>query len=425
MQQAMLIERPSARAAAIPVPEPGLTPEMLVARARALRPVLREAQEENEARGTYSDALHQTFREAGFYRITQPRLFGGYEFDLPTYYRTMIEIARGDPGTGWCLTLAASHGFVLASHWPEAAQREIFGPEGEFAAPHRAQPMGKAKPVDGGYIVNGRWNYCSGIPHASHFMATAFLDDGATPPATVLLVVPRGDYRVLPDWGGEQTLGMRASGSNSVEVEDAFVPAHHVVPFHVMFARPDGMEHGTPGTRLHGNPMYLGRLMGPYHASLVACVVGAAWAAIDEYERTSLAMKTYLDPTLLRADALEFQRPLGTALAAADAAEAVLMTAAQRYMDLCARWERDGTPISVEDNLRLWTMLQQAGQLGCGVVEQLFHAVGAFATKRGNRLQRYFRDVQMYRTHMSAQYKEFEGFVGRAHLGRPTGFRGL
>ncbi|MDO9710418.1 acyl-CoA dehydrogenase family protein [Paracraurococcus lichenis] len=421
MQLALVADRPRA----LPQPEPGLTPGDLIERAIALRPLLRQRQEAHEALGTYSAEVHAAFDRAGFYRITQPRLFGGYEFTLPDYCRTMVEVTRGDPGVGWCLTLAASHGWVVASHWPEAAQREIFGPEGVFAAPHRAAPMGTVTPAEGGYRVTGCWNYCSGIPHATHLMATAFLQDGTTPPRTVLAMIPRRDLEILDDWGGDHTLGMRASGSNSVAVKDALVPAHHVVPFEVLFARPTGMENGTHGTRLHGNPMYLGRLMGPYHASLVSVVVGAAWAAIDEYERITTTMKTYVDPSLLRADHTDFQRPLGLAMAQADAAEAILLGGAQRYMDLCQRWARDGTPITVEDNIRLWTMIQQGGAMAAGVVEDLFHAAGAFTTKKGNRLQRYFRDVQMYRTHLSAQRLEFATYLGRAHLGRPTGFRGL
>jgi len=410
---------------AISSPEPGVAREELVARAVALRKRLYDAQDESEAQGCYSEALHEEFRRNGFYRITQPRVFGGYELDLPTFYKVMLEISRGDPGVGWCLTLAASHAFLVASHWPEQAQREIFGPTGEFSAPHRALPMGRVVPVDRGYAISGRWNYCSGIPHATHFIGTALLDDGQAPLRTVLAILPRGSYAVVADWGSDATLGMRASGSNSVEVKDAIIPRHHVVPIEVLFARPDGMEDGTPGTRLHGNPMYLGRLMGPYHASLVSVIVGAAWAAIDEYERIVITMKTYVDPSLLRADHHDFQRALGQALALADAAETILMGGAQRYMDLCTRWAVDRTPISVEDNLRLWTMLQQGGRLACEAVELLFHTAGAHTIRKGNRLQRYFRDVQMYRTHSSAQQMEFGTYVGRAHLGRPTGFRGL
>ena len=53
----------------LPQPEPGLTPEVLIARAAALKPLLREQQAENDARGSYSDEIHQAFEDAGFYRI--------------------------------------------------------------------------------------------------------------------------------------------------------------------------------------------------------------------------------------------------------------------------------------------------------------------------------------------------------------------
>jgi 3-hydroxy-9,10-secoandrosta-1,3,5(10)-triene-9,17-dione monooxygenase len=171
--------------------------------------------------------------------------------------------------------------------------------------------------------------------------------------------------------------------------------------------------------------MYLGRIMGPYHSSLVSVVVGATWAATDEYGQLIGRMKTLADPNLLRADHHDFQRTLGLAIARADAAEAILVRTLERYMELCDRWAADGTPISVEDNLRLRATLQQAGAMGVETVETLLRSAGAFTTKKGNRLQRYFRDVMMYRTHSSAQMEEFATYVGRARLGRPIGMRGL
>ena len=83
------------------------------------------------------------------------------------------------------------------------------------------------------------------------------------------------------------------------------------------------------------------------------------------------------------------------------------------------------TTLSVEDNLRLRAALQHAGAMASDTVEMLLRSAGAFTTKKGNRLQRYFRDVIMYRTHNSAQAEEFATFVGRARLGRPVGMRGL
>ncbi|MCR0981105.1 acyl-CoA dehydrogenase family protein [Roseomonas populi] len=425
--QLAVVERVSPSSAPhLPVPEPGLTPRDLIDRAVSLRPMLRARQEEHEALGTYAADVHEQFERMGFYRITQPRMFGGYEFGLPVFFRTMMEVSRGDPGVGWCLTLAASHAFLLASHWPERAQRELFGETGHFIAPHRAQPLGTATPVPGGLRIQGRWNYSSGVPHATHFIGTALLQAGdGAPPSPVLVVVPRGGYEVMQDWGGDEILGMRSSGSNTVVIEDTVIPAHHAVPFNAQFCRPEELAEGTPGTRLHGNPMYLGRIMGPYHASLVSVVVGATWAAIDEYEALIGRMKTLADPSLLRADHHDFQRMLGLALARADAAEAILVRTLERYMEMCERWAADGTPISVEDNLRLRATLQQAGAMGVQTVEMLLRSAGAFTTKKGNRLQRYFRDVMMYRTHSSAQWEEFATYVGRAHLGKPVGMRGL
>jgi 3-hydroxy-9,10-secoandrosta-1,3,5(10)-triene-9,17-dione monooxygenase len=407
---------------AIPVPELDMTPERLFAHAIGLRGLLREQQEEADERGTYSPEVHEAFVRAGFYRVTQPRLFGGYEFDLGTNYRLIVEIARGHPSSGWCLSLGGSHAYVVGSHWPERAQRELFGRDGHFIAPHRPAAMGTLRPVDGGYRLTGQWNYCSGIPYATHLLCGAVVGGTAD---GLQVVVPRAAFEVLDDWGGDRTLGMRGSGSNSARVTDAFVPDHMAVRLDWLGAKPDGMENGTPGTRLHGNPMYLGRMMGPYHCSLVSVVVGTARAALDEFETLMLRNRSLAEPSLLWADHPDYLRPFGLALSMTDAAETILHGVADRYMEYCRRWGRDRTPISVEDNLRLWALAQQAGGLARQAVELLFQNSLSAPTKKGSRLERYFRDVAMYNSHVSALQNNQATYVARAHFGRPTGFRGL
>ena len=143
--------------------------------------------------------------------------------------------------------------------------------------------------------------------------------------------MPRADYTILDDWGGDKIMGMRSSGSNSIRVENAVVPASFIVRSPTMFFLPEGDRDGTPGTRLHGNPMYLGQLMGPFHCSLAAPVIGAALAACDEFEKYALRMKTYEDPTLLRADSDRYQRKLGLGIAMADAAEMIMMGMLRRH----------------------------------------------------------------------------------------------
>jgi 3-hydroxy-9,10-secoandrosta-1,3,5(10)-triene-9,17-dione monooxygenase len=59
--------------APIAPPEPDLTPEEMIRRAPALRPVLRERQAECEALGRLPQSTNAAFVEAGFYRLRQPR----------------------------------------------------------------------------------------------------------------------------------------------------------------------------------------------------------------------------------------------------------------------------------------------------------------------------------------------------------------
>jgi 3-hydroxy-9,10-secoandrosta-1,3,5(10)-triene-9,17-dione monooxygenase len=107
---------------AIAPPEPDLTPEEMIRRAVAMQPELVRRQAEVEELRYYPRDVHEAFDRAGFYRIYQPRRYGGYGFDVTTYVRLAIELARGCPNSAWCLLLAANHALQIGSWWPESAQ---------------------------------------------------------------------------------------------------------------------------------------------------------------------------------------------------------------------------------------------------------------------------------------------------------------
>jgi 3-hydroxy-9,10-secoandrosta-1,3,5(10)-triene-9,17-dione monooxygenase len=400
----------------VPVPEPDLTPAEVIARARDMKALLRESQDESEKRGYCSEAIHQGFVDAGFYRLLQPRRFGGYEFDLPTFWKVMEAISEGDPGTGWYLTLASHHALVVGSRYSERAQRELFGRDGHFVAPHRALPVGQARPVEGGYMVSGTWDYCSGVPYSTHFLGTAVVPgpevDGR--PLMVAVAIPREQYTILDDWGDGATLGMNSSGSNSVRVEDVFVPEHMAPVFD--WTRKPG---ATPGTDLHRNPMYLGMIYGVYHAGLVLTLVGAARGALDEYEHVITTKNVALGPPMPRYMHHDFQRTFGLAQALTDSAEALLYHAGEMYMDYCQRWADTGVIFGREEDARLFGMLQTAGRLASEAVELLFASSGSSAAKKGSRTQRYLRDVAMYRGHIAAQHLNIAAEIARIHFGLP------
>ena len=410
------------RTALLPVPEPGLTPREMIGRAQSFRQLLRDQQDEAERLGQYTEQVHEAFLKAGFYRLLQPTRYGGYEFPMETYFKVSLEIGRGDPGSSWCLGLGAHHALLVGAHWPARAQDEIFtSVGGDFLAPHRAPPAGTIVPVDGGYKVSGRWRYSSGVPYASHFIGGTLLpgDGPDDPPELVNVVVPKGQFEIVPgSWGNGESLGLQSTGSHTVTVTDAVIPKHWVAKA-TLFGGADS----TPGTELHGNPLYLGRLGGFYHGGLVASQVGAARAALDEYEwlmREGPRGGLGQPPGMKRIDNPFYQRNFGIALAMTDAAEAVLIRAGELYSEYCRLWAEEGRRFSVEDDLRLWTQNQQAGRLAFEATELLWRTSDSSVTgRRGQRMQRYYRDASMYRGHVASQADIIAPWAARAALGLP------
>jgi 3-hydroxy-9,10-secoandrosta-1,3,5(10)-triene-9,17-dione monooxygenase len=402
----------------LPVPEPELTPEKMLARADALRPRLLELQAETEERTYYSQEMHAAFRDAGFYRALQPRRYGGYEFDVPTFYKLGMTVARGCPSTAWCLTLASAHVLQLASLFPEETQTEVFGDDGEFRCPLRALPRGTATKKGSGWEIDGTWDFCSGAPYATHFIGTTIISpvDPAAGPELLLFLLPRKQWTMLDDWG--DLIGFRGSGSQSIAVDHAQAGRGYVTPGRLHDV---DVSNGTPGLHLHGNPMYAGRYLGFFGAELASLIVGTAKAVADEYERLTPTKMTTFPPIIPRHLHRDFQLPLGVALGMIDTAEAAVLYVGERYMEYCRRGAQGGAPFSREEDLRLHAVASHAGRLAWDAVDLLARKAGSTAaTKKGQRIQRYLRDLLTYRSHHeSTQFEAHATMLGRVRFGLP------
>lgn len=387
-----------------------------IARAAALRPTLRAEQAESEKRGTYSEAVHREFLDAGFYKILVPRMFGGLECDLTTYYKVMIEVSRGDPGVGWCLTLGSSHALMAASHFGESAQRTFFR-DGFFCAPHTNAGRGILTRVDGGWSIDGRWAYSSGVPYSTWFFGLAFIsdEDGAEPGKTRHVAIPREQIEVLDDWSGDRVLGMGASGSNGVVAKGVLLEPEFVVDT-IWHERFDPTA-PTPGVTLHGNPMYLGRGHAVYHTSIAAVQVGTAMAALDEYEEQLLVRKSPIPPGDSRIASPHMRSLYGQARVLVDAAYSLLTTVTDRYGEYAAEWMEGGQPFDLARSVGLFALAQQAGALAAEAVELMFRSAGTSAAAADSPLNRYFRDTAMYRGHQSSQRETYWDRFATVQLG--------
>ena len=370
----------------------------MIARATALRPMLRARQADCEALGRVPDDVNAELIRAGFYRVVQPRCFGGYEFDVPTYHRVMVEISRGCSETGWVLALTAGHPMILGN-FPLQGQRELYGETGEFRCPAAFNPPGTAVPVPGGYRVTASWPSASGCDMGTHHLGSALVagPDGKPTSHVIQLVLERSQYGIVDDW---HVMGMQGTGSKRIVVEDAFVPTHRAITA-VAPGRGSEPAH-RPG--LHPNPMYLGRIAAFLIGETASVAVGAARGALDLYEETLRVKRAYQPPYQERHKEPEYQLHYGRALTLVSTAEAALAGAGAAYMDY-AREEAAGVaPFDEERDLRLILIEQQIIRMCWEAVELIYRTVGTTdAAKHGAAIGRIFRNMAVVNTHPAHQ----------------------
>jgi 3-hydroxy-9,10-secoandrosta-1,3,5(10)-triene-9,17-dione monooxygenase len=390
--------------------------DAVIARMIELRPELIREQAACEERTFYSQEMHEAFLDVGLYRLYVPRRYGGYESDPTTFVRAIIELARGCPSTAWCAGVATSNALQVASFWGEAAQAELFG-DGRFLSAAGAAPMGRATRTDRGWQLDGTAAYCSGIPFASHYMGQTFVVGPDGERRMLAFVAPRRVFTQLDDWG--DLLGLKGSGSHSIRFERAELIPDWVLE-DAMLVDMD-VSGGTPGLRLHGNPMYVGRAASCFTMTLASVTVGAAYNALDEYEVLLNTKKTPQPPFVARKFDHDFQRYFGEAIARIGTAEAALLSASQQHMELCRRYVDQGIPYSYGDDQRIASIAREAMIQSWEVVQSvLFRTAGSSAAAKKERFERIYRDMTMTSSHRNVALRDwFFREMARERLGLP------
>ena len=118
-------------------------------------PVLRDrAAGTAQARGLPRET-EQALHETGLFRFHQPRAFGGMELDFVAVVDIPAELARGCPSTAWNVGNLACHHWILGYYDPET-QHEVWDANPDaLIASSIALAAGRARKVDGGFVVNG------------------------------------------------------------------------------------------------------------------------------------------------------------------------------------------------------------------------------------------------------------------------------
>ena len=119
---------------------------------REVLPVLRErAQETEDARRVPAESI-KALQQTGFFRLLQPTRYGGLEAHPVDFYRSVRLIASACGSTGWVASVLGCHPWQLGL-FDDRAQAEVWGADDGTLVSSSYAPMGRARPVDGGYLL--------------------------------------------------------------------------------------------------------------------------------------------------------------------------------------------------------------------------------------------------------------------------------
>jgi 3-hydroxy-9,10-secoandrosta-1,3,5(10)-triene-9,17-dione monooxygenase len=370
-------------------------------RIAAIAPVLADkAQACVEARSVVPESM-RAMVDAGLFKICQPARVGGYELSLRVQYDAVTALSQACASSGWIGMVMGAHHFCLGA-WPERAQEEVFGGGSEGLVSGTLAWQGKARATDGGYRVDGRWQFCSGVDRSNWvILGCADADTGGP---GVHVVVPRDEIVVDDTW---YVLGMEGTGSKDILAKDVFVPKHRAIGTRELMkgSSPHTLNHSTNVYRVSADSMLSG--------SVPAAVLGSANLALEKFvERTKErrvivtgARKAEHGPTQLR---------LAESLAEVQCAQLLV----HDYADLMAKVAQSGQGApDMGYRARVKWQAAYAAELCRRAVSRLFAGSGAHGIFDSVPLQAAFRNINVGAQHASIDFDTSGELYGRMRLG--------
>jgi 3-hydroxy-9,10-secoandrosta-1,3,5(10)-triene-9,17-dione monooxygenase len=380
----------------------------MIARAKALIPSLRDRASRTEELRRLPPETERELHESGLFRIVQPKRVGGSEFDYVALVDCADAVGQADASVAWTLANLASHHWMLGM-FHKRAQDLVWNKDvNSLIASSFIFPAGRARKVDGGYVLRGSWPFSSGVDSCEWNMLASVVssDDEADGIEYRIFLVNKSDYKIIDTWNAT---GLRGTGSNDVEVNDAFVAE----PMTLAVSDLDGGP--TPGSAVNPNALYTLPVFSLFPYVLSGVALGNAQACLDDYvEVAQHRASTYNRAKI--GDLQSTQIKIAEASAKIDAARLIMRSTCIEAM---ADARRGGVP-----DMAAKTKSRRDGAFAVNLcteaVSLLFAASGARGLFTTGVLQRQFRDAHAINSHIAFNFDAAGTNYGRVALGLPS-----
>ena len=370
-------------------------------KAEALLPVLRERAPRCEQLRRIPDETLRDFHDTQLFRIHQPKRVGGAELEFVAVVTFGALLARACASTAWNWVNFSAHHMMLGM-FPPHVQDEVWNKSRDaLIASSFVFPAARAKKVQDGYVISGRWPFSSGSDPSEWNMLAglAYLDDNA-PPEQRIFMLERSQYTVHDTWHAG---GLRGTGSQDVEAKEQFVPEHRTL------AVADTKGGPTPGSAVNPGPLFQIPVFAMFPYMLSGVALGIAEGLIDDFTARSNPTGRMTGARIAEIQSTQIR--VGEATAYARASRVVQETNCRevevRQPDLQtkARYRLEGA-YAVDWAVR--------------AVDVMFGLSGASALYESGHAARAFRDAHAVKQHFSFNTDIASTTYGRVALGLPV-----
>ena len=218
--------------------------QQLITRANSLFELVRSHADQAEQDRHLPNEVAQAFAHNELYRIAAPIEIGGYDIDPATQIKVIEAISRADGSAGWNLMIGIET-FGLVSPAMSGCWDLVKDPRAIMASSTAA--VGTAERAPDGWLINGQWQFVSGIHNAHVFGATVRLHENGEQIDKLLryALLDRDEFEIVDTWN---VSGLRGSGSHDVRINNVWVPDRHVVA-----AMGDALQQDAPAADSFGS----------------------------------------------------------------------------------------------------------------------------------------------------------------------------
>ena len=379
------------------------SPEELYKRAEDIKPVLESRAEETAKLRRLTDDTIQDFKDLGFFKIVQPKRWGGYEMDPIVFYKVTSIIGEACMPSAWVYATVGVHNWQI-SVYDEKAQDEVWGEDNSVLISSSYAPKAMAQPKDDGFMVSGQWDWSSGSDHCDWFFGGAILDPSKGLDSFVTLLIPRKDYEIIDNW---HTYGLKGTGSKRIKVENIFVPGHriHYLKDAFLNNNPDNSNDGplyqVPFGQIFTHAVAIPAL-GAYKGALNAFIEGAK-------ERvSSFGVEAKTNPITLTL-ASEISTEIDQLWHNIEANIKSMMDAANQSKE-----------IDINDRIRYRYQVSTINDRCVAGALKLVKASGGSTVYLGNEITNKFLDIMMTQVHVANISDPFAMDYGSSFLGIET-----